>query len=138
MAILAAMSGENLSLVQEGLARFNRGDFERSVELFSPKIEWDTRAAVPDGDIYRGRDEVLAYWRSIGERWADFRIEADEWIEVDAETILMLGRLIGRGHESGVPIESSWDQVWRFRDGELIACENHSDRATARRAAGLD
>ena len=126
-----------MGLGREGLARFNRGEFEGALELFAPEIEWDTRAAVPDGDLYRGRDEVLSYWRTIGQRWEDFYIEADEWIDVDAQTVLMLGRLIGRGVGSSVPVEGTWDQVWRFRDGHLVACENHTDRARARRAAGL-
>jgi ketosteroid isomerase-like protein len=132
------MSEDNIALVREGLAAFNRGDFEASLETSSPELEWDTSTAVPDGRTYHGRAEILAYWRSIAERWDDFRIEPDEWIEAGPETVLMLGRLVGRGTESGVPIESTWDQVWRLRDGELVACENYSDRSRARRAAGLD
>jgi len=131
------MSAENVALVREGLARFNRGEFASSLELFAPEIEWDTRDALPDGETYEGRDEVLGYWESIGERWHDFRIEADEWIEAGADTVLMLGRFLGRGTESGVQIEHSWDQVWRFHDGRVVVCENHTDRSRARRAAGL-
>lgn len=131
------MAEEIVRVVREGLDRFNRGDLEGALEQFSPAVEWDTTGAVPDGRTYHGREDVLAYWRSIGERWHDFRIEAHEWIAADGETVLMLGRLLGVGTESGVPIEHSWDQVWRFRGGEVVACENYTERERARAAAGL-
>jgi ketosteroid isomerase-like protein len=134
------VSAENVELVREGLALFNRGDFDGSLETLTPEpaFVWDTRTAVPDGGVYHGVDEVRAYWESIAERWDDFRIEPEEFVDVDADTVLMLGRLIGRGTESRVPVESTWDQVWRFRDGVAVACENHSDRARARRSAGAE
>jgi ketosteroid isomerase-like protein len=131
------MAEEIVSVVREGLDRFNRGDLEGALEQFSPDVEWDTTGAVPDGQTYRGREEVLAYWRSIAERWNDFRIEADEWIAADDVTVLMLGRLRGVGTESGVPIEHSWDQVWRLRGNEVVVCENYTQRERAMAAAGV-
>lgn len=123
--------------IRLGLELFNRGDYESSLAELSPEIEWDTRAAVPDGGLYRGRDEVLGLWREIANRWADFRIEPEEWLEGDG-VVLMLGRLVARGVESGVPVSDTWDQVW-WVEGELpTRCENHTDRASAYRAAGID
>ncbi|HET7574072.1 MAG TPA: nuclear transport factor 2 family protein, partial [Solirubrobacterales bacterium] len=81
-----------LERVQLGLALFNRGEFQASLDLLSPAVEWDTTNAVPDGRLYSGRDEVLGFWEGLPERWAGFRIEAEEWIEGDG-VILMLGRL---------------------------------------------
>ena len=51
---------------------------------------------------------------------------------------MMLGRLIGRGAGSGVPVEAPWHQVFTFRAGARpIRCDNYSDSAKALRAAGL-
>jgi hypothetical protein len=80
---------------------------------------------------------VLAYWREIGERWDDFRIEADRWIEGDG-VVLLLGRLIARGVGSGVPVETTWDQVWTIEGTVPIRCENYIERDRAWRAAGLE
>jgi ketosteroid isomerase-like protein len=126
-----------LDRIKKGLSLFNSGDYARSVNELSPAIEWDTTHAVPDGRLYRGREEVLGFWTGLPERWDDFRIEAEEWIEGDG-VVLMLGRLEARGVDSGVPVTGSWDQVWRVGDGEIVRCENFTDRAAARRASGLD
>ena len=123
--------------IRVGLELFSDGDYERSLDRLAPEIEWDTSAAVPDGGLYRGRAEVLALWNEVHRRWDDFRIEPERWVEGDA-VVLMLGRLIARGVDSGVPVESSWDQVWRIEDGVAVRCENYSDRDRAWRAAGLE
>jgi ketosteroid isomerase-like protein len=125
-----------LDQIKEGLALFNSGDYERSLEHLSATVEWDTTDAVPDGRLYRGREEVLGFWTGLPERWDDFRIEAEEWIEGD-DVVLMLGRLEARGIDSGVPVRNSWDQVWRTAAGEVVRCANYSDRAKAWRASGL-
>lgn len=80
---------------------------------------------------------MLGLWHEIANRWADFRIEPEEWLEGDG-VVLMLGRLVARGVGSGVPVSDTWDQVW-WVEGELpTRCENHTDRARAYRAAGID
>jgi len=125
-----------LERIQEGLALFSRGEYAASAELVSPEIEWDTSGAVPDGDVCRGRDELIAYWSALGDRWDDFRIEPERWVVGD-DVALMLGRLIARGVGSGVPVEGTWDQVWRVRDGIAVRCENYASRDRAWQASGL-
>jgi ketosteroid isomerase-like protein len=125
------------ALVLEGLARFNRGEFEAALDISNPKMIWDTSAAVPDGGTYRGRQEVLAYWTGIAERWKDFRIEPERTIDGDG-LVLLLGRLTGRGVDSGVPVETTWDQIWWFEDGVPVRCDNYTDRVRAWAAAGLE
>jgi ketosteroid isomerase-like protein len=125
------------TVIRRGIELFNRREYEESIATLSPAIEWDTTDAVPDGRLYAGREDVLALWRDIDSRWHDFRIETERWIEGD-RVILVLGRLVARGAESGVPVEQPWDQVWRIEDDVPIRCENYTDRAKAWRAAGLE
>ena len=122
--------------IRYGLELFNRGDYAASIAELAEEIEWDTSAAVPDGDLYRGREAVLGLWRGLADRWDDFRIVPERWIEGDG-VVLMLGTLIARGTESGVPVEGTWDQVWHLAGDEPVRCENHSDRAAAWRSSGL-
>ncbi len=126
-----------MSIIRRGLELFNRGEYEASVETLPPQIEWDSTDAVPDGGLYRGRDAVLTLWREIGGRWEDFRIEPNDWIEAE-DAVLMLGHLSGRGAGSGVPVEGTWDQVWRIEGGQPVRCENYTDRERAYIAAGLE
>jgi ketosteroid isomerase-like protein len=131
------VESEPVAIILEGVALFNRGEYEAAVTTLGPEIEWDTTAAVPDGGVYRGREEVVAYWRGIPERWQDFCIEPERTIPGDG-LVLLLGRLTGRGTDSGVPVESTWDQVWRLEAGRPVRCENYIDRDRAWRAAGLE
>ena len=131
------MESEQLTVIRRGLELFNLGEYEAAIETLPPEIECDSSEAVLDGALYRGRDEVLAYWKEIGERWDDFRIETERWIEGDG-VVLLLGRLIARGADSGVPVEATWDQVWRVKGDVPVRCEYYSDRERAWGAAGLD
>ena len=58
----------------------------------------DPQQAIKEGC---GREQVLAFWKALGERWEDLRIERERWIAHD-HVVLMLGRLIARGVASGV------------------------------------
>jgi ketosteroid isomerase-like protein len=115
---------------------FNEREYARSAATLHQDVEWDTSGLLPDGRVYKGRNELLAYWRDVGERWEELRVEPEEWIETD-DALLMFGRLVGRGSGSGVPVEGPWHQVWRFEGDWAIRCENFSDRGAALAAAGL-
>lgn len=124
-------------VISEGLDLFNQGEYERSIATLPPEIEWDTSQAVPDGGLHRGRDDVLAYWRGVGARWVEFRIEPER-VRERPNVVLVQGRLCARGADSGVPVEGVWDQVWRIAVDVPIRCENYTDRALALRVAGLE
>lgn len=130
------MEPRPLETIQQGLVLLNQGEYKRSIDLLSESIEWDTTDAVPDGRLYCGREEVLGFWKGLPSRWDDFCIEAERWVEGDG-VVLMLGRLEARGVDSGVPVTTSWDQVWRIESGEIARCENYTDRSQAWRASGL-
>ncbi|MSO40665.1 MAG: hypothetical protein EXQ70_01980 [Solirubrobacterales bacterium] len=100
-------------------------------------MEWDTTRLLPDGRVHAGRDDVLAYWRDIAERWESLRIEADEWLSPNDEFVVMLGRLVGVAAQSGVAVEGDWHRVWQLMDAVPYRCGNFSDRDEALAAAGL-
>ena len=131
-------ASDRIELVRRGTELFNRRDFERSLRLLAAdsEFEWDTTTVVPDGRVYRGVSEVEAYWSDVFSRWHEFRIEPEEFHE-GGDAVVMLGSLHGRGAGSGVPIVSTWHQVWRFRGETPVRCENYGDRDEALRAAGL-
>ena len=54
-----------------------------------------------------------------------------------ADRALAIIDMRGRGHESGVPVEMQFGQIWTFRDGRAIRMEMYNDPDEARREAGL-
>jgi ketosteroid isomerase-like protein len=73
------MASDRVRVPQEGLALFNRGEFDASLERFAPELEWDTTRMLPDGRVYRGRDEVRSYWEDVAERWEELRRQLQRW-----------------------------------------------------------
>ena len=135
---LSAVSSAHVDLIKSGLAAFNAADYGRSLDALGDELAWDTTRAVPDGGIYTGREEIKRYWLDIADRWSSLTIEADEWIDA-GDRVVMLGRLVGVGSESGVPVVGPWCQVWSFGGGESpVRCDNFTDPDAALAAAGVE
>jgi ketosteroid isomerase-like protein len=93
---------ENLDLVRSIYARWGGGDFS-SAEWAHPEIEYVvadgpepgtwTGVAAMAGAVY---DELAA--------WEGFRFTAEEYRELDAERVLVIGHHSGRGKTSGVEV----------------------------------
>jgi ketosteroid isomerase-like protein len=130
------MSSSHVDRVRAGTGAFNRGEYDGALDMLAADFTWDTTKAVPDGRTYCGREEIKAYWLDVADRWDSLRIEADEWIDA-GDRVVMLGRLVGVGSGSGVPVEGPWNQVWSFEGGALVRCENYVDPDEALSAGGV-
>jgi len=62
---------------------------------------------------------------------------ADELIELDERSILVIGRIHGRGKQSGADTEARTFDIWTFEGGEVIGQHQSFDRESALEAAGL-
>ena len=94
---------ENLDLVRSIYADWERGDFKVTVWA-APDIEW----VIADGPApgrWTGRDNMARIWRDWLDAWADFRVEAERYRELDDERVLALVRFRGRTKTSGMDIE---------------------------------
>src|SRR5271167_4447282 len=97
---------ENLDLVRSIYAAWERGDYYSSVEWAHPEIEF----VVMDGPSPGGLTGVTAVednWREFQQAWEDYRINADEYRQLDGDRVLALIRLRGRGGTSGLEMEKA-------------------------------
>jgi len=86
---------ENLDLVRSIYAAWERGDYFSSVDWAHPEIEF----VVMDGPSPGGLTGVAAVednWREFQQAWEDYRINADEYRQLDGDRVLALVRLRGR------------------------------------------
>ena len=113
-------------------------DVETFWALLDDHVVWDLRESqsVDLHGVYVGREAVIEASRHYWGTWEDYSVETEELIEAGS-TVVVLGREIGRGKGSGVPIERQLAQVWVFHRGKIIRWEIYGDRASALRAAGL-
>ena len=129
------MSQEKLDLVRSIYAAWERGDYKPA--------EW----AHPDIEFVAGDGPTVATWTGLaglaeGARgflnaWAEYRIEAAEYRELDGERILVLHNISGRGKASGLQLESKTANLFHVRDGKVTRLVAYFDPERALADLGL-
>jgi ketosteroid isomerase-like protein len=111
---------ENLDLVRSIYADWERGDFS-SAEWAHPEIEY----VIPDGPAPGTWTGIAAMANALHDElraWEDFRFTSEEYREIDAERVLVLGHYSGRGKTSGVEFGQTQTKaaaVFHIRDGKV-------------------
>lgn len=114
--------------------RANR--LERALEGLPDDFEWIVPEH-PEGAVQRGPEGVMQFFRDWTEPFDDLDVQWDLH-QCGEDRALALIQMSGRGHESGVPVEMQFGQLWTFRDGRAVRMVFYSDLDEARRAAGLE
>ena len=86
-------------------------------------------------DTYRGHDGVRRYFAGFDGMLEDVRYEASELIP-EAEHVLAVARLGGRGVSSGLEVELSTVVVHTVAGGKITRIEPFTDLESARQALG--
>jgi ketosteroid isomerase-like protein len=131
------MSEENVEVVRGLFERMARGDLH-APDLVDPSIE-HTRTGFDGVDLsgrWRGHDGLWTAVLDIVRVFDDFRMEADQFIDLDQNRVLVLARHRGVGRISGAPFESKVAHVFRFRDGLIVRWDVYAEPDEARRAVG--
>jgi ketosteroid isomerase-like protein len=136
VAILPAMSQENVEVVRSMLAAYGAGDIEAVVSVADAEIE--LRPAVvggPEGTVYRGPEGVRAFFADIAAAWERFAIEAEDFRDV-GDTVLVLGRssLVAR---DGMALDAKAGWVFGVRNGRITRFDSFLSRDEALEAVGL-
>jgi ketosteroid isomerase-like protein len=108
------------------------------VGVFDPEIVF--KSFMPDSServVSRGPDEVAAFMREFLAQWRDYRLIGDEFRQVGADTVLVVGRQAATGRQSGVAVEGPTCSVWSFQGGKVVQLIFDPDRRNALEAAGV-
>ena len=131
------MSQENVEVVRSIYAAWKHGDFS-SLEWADPEIEY-VIVDGPEPGSWSGRAAMAEAMRSILDAWENARIEADEYIELDDEHVLVLNHLSGRGKASGLEVgqmKRNGAAILHCRDGK-VSRYAYNDRDGALTDLGL-
>ncbi len=69
--------------------------------------------------------------------WAGYEATGEKFLELDAERVLVLGRVTGRGKTSGVSVETEFANLLHVREGRISRLSLYSDRDRALADLGL-
>ena len=131
------MPGDRIELLRGVFAEWEKGNFRASAGLLSPDVVsiWGE----PPGDdvVCHGRREVAERFGEFLANWSEFRVEAEEFIELDEDHVLVVARQFGRGKASGVVIDARVHIAWKFAGEKVVGTYWFFDRAKVLRVAGL-
>jgi ketosteroid isomerase-like protein len=130
---------ENLDLVRSIYANAERGDF-RSVDWAHPEIEFVV-ADGPEPGRFTGVNEMASYGRRLLDAWAEWRVEVEDYRELDRERVLVLARHRGRGKTSGLDIGETQQKgaaIFHVRDAKVMKQIVYWDREHALADLGLE
>jgi ketosteroid isomerase-like protein len=129
---------ENLDLVRSLYAAWEHGDYS-SNEWADPAIEF-VNADGPNPGRWTGVLGMADGWRDFLSAWEGFRLEVDEYRELDDDNVLALVRQRGRGRTSRVELEEMQTHaaaLFRIRGGKVRALVYYWDRDRALADLGL-
>jgi ketosteroid isomerase-like protein len=136
------MSEENVEVVRRSYEVFNRDGVEALFRegIFSPQVVLDgSGTTIPGVGVYRGRDEVMAFFEDdwfAAFRFADWEIVVEELAD-HGDRVVNISRQRGRGSSSGAAAELELANVHTLRDGQIVRIEVYRDRQQALEAAGV-
>jgi ketosteroid isomerase-like protein len=125
---------ETLETIYRTLWRENR--LEDALADLPADFEWLV-PELPDADRREGPEAVTDFVRDFIDQWDDLRVDWS-FREVDAERVLAIVDMSGRGRASGVPAKIRFGQIWTFRDGRPARMVAHAHLEDALRAAGIE
>jgi ketosteroid isomerase-like protein len=116
------MSRENVEIVR----RFLSVDVEAALPYADPGIVWNPIEELPT----QGHDAVrasLAHWKA---EWDDYRVMPEEFVDL-GDSVVVTGRLRGRGRGSGVEIDALFYDVYTLRDAKIVRMDQFTERSEA-------
>jgi ketosteroid isomerase-like protein len=131
------MSHENVEKVRRGFAEYNRGDIEGALQEWAPDAVWDwSNGHGFDAGVYRGRDEIRAFWEQRRAAWEENRLEIVDLVEVEDDRVIVENVAYLRGRD-GIEVEARSAWLVTFQDGDQISLKLYQTMGDALEAAGL-
>ena len=131
------MSRENVESVRRGFSAGNRGDLDGALDEWAPDAVWDwSNGRAFDAGVYRGRDEIRAFWQERLAAFEEIRFELVDLQEVEDDRVIVENIAYMRGRDS-IQVEAR--SAWRitFRDGKQTSLTLYQTKQDALEAAGL-
>jgi ketosteroid isomerase-like protein len=132
------MSQENVEIVRQWSDSWSKQDVPGLSACFNDEIEVDfSNAQGPFSGIYRGRDDVIRFCRSLWEAWDEITLAFEALIECGDDCLVSANVLRAKGRASGINIEARTANLWTFRQGKVSRCKLFQTTDEAREAVGL-
>jgi ketosteroid isomerase-like protein len=133
------VSQENVRLVRQSFELVNQGADEAFARYLAPDVEWQHNVGLGTllEGIYRGREEVLAFFKATRESFGTLRLEVDDVRALSPAEVLVLGTMHVEGRGSGAAASTPFGAVIEIAEGLAVRQRFWADQGKALEAAGL-
>jgi ketosteroid isomerase-like protein len=107
------------------------------IDFFDPEVEFHEDPRFPEAGVYKGPEAARNYYKAFGESFDEFTFEAEDFIGVGEDEVLILFRIRTRGKGSGAHTEAESGWIYTIRNGKTVRVVAYFDRNEALVAAGL-
>jgi ketosteroid isomerase-like protein len=130
---------DNVEIVRRLVAALNSSDVDAMVrDFYAPDAEFMPAVqAALEGTVYRGSDQIRAYYHEIYGVWDKLRVELDGLTNA-GDAVLATGSVTVRGKTSGAEMSRPWTFVFELVDGLVCRQRNFTDHTAALKAVGLE
>jgi ketosteroid isomerase-like protein len=113
------MTEDDVRVLLDGYEAWNKRADDVLAEVLDPEMEWEPGFEALESGVHRGADGFRQFVASWIESFDDFRIRPDLLIQV-GDQIVVIAHQQGRGHGSGIELETQVVHVWTIRDGKAV------------------
>ena len=129
---------EDIEVIRRAWAAASSDDEDGLVAQLHPDLVAVPFGATMEGEVYRGPEEIRAWWRDeIGDAWERFEVHPESFERI-GNRLLVTGRWKAEGIESGVTLEFPATWVLEVRDGKIVYWHTYTDAEQARRDVGRE
>jgi len=114
------VSEQNVQQVRDAYEALSRREVEALLELLHPDVEYRNPDYAMEAGTRQGRD---AFRRALEANWEvleDLTWEIEQIVD-DGDTIVVTGRMRGRGRSGGVPFDQPFGHVLELEDDRAIS-----------------
>jgi len=121
---------ENIAVVQQAYAAFQRGDVQGILELVAEDVEWEGAKGVPQkvpfGGLRRGKAGVAEFFASVGREEEFSHFEPKEFF-ASGDRVVVLGSYHAKVRRTGKSFEGEWTMAFTFRGGKVVRFTEYAD-----------
>jgi ketosteroid isomerase-like protein len=134
----AGVSDPDVDVVRAAMEAFRRRDAAALYELQDPAFEFRSALAALAGGNYSGPGHLERYFADVDEQLEGWHTEDERYAQAADGRVLVVYRAVGRGRQSGIPVDREIAIRWTLRDGRLLLAETFLNPADALADTGLE
>jgi ketosteroid isomerase-like protein len=131
------MSQENVENMRRATDAYNRRDLDGTLEKWASDavLDWSNSLGF-DAGVYRGHDEIRAFWQRLLAAFDEVRLEIVEPVEIGDDLLVVENVAYLRGRD-GIEVQARSAWLITYRDGEATSFTLYQTKQEALEAAGL-